>query len=113
MEVFSVASSMQYCQSTEYIVLLLTVVSIDVTSVAVFFALFLPHEDCNSFAPYCIVCCGLSVCLIFHSASQAGRFSGKFLEHKMCIVTFATNLSETFFILRKFKQGLIKNLCAR
>ena len=63
MEVFSVASSMQYCQSTEYIVLLLTVVSIDVTSVAVFFALFLPHEDCNSFAPYCIVCCGLSVCL--------------------------------------------------
>jgi len=31
------------------------------------------------------------------------------VEHKMCVMTFSTTLSETFFILRKTEQGMIKN----
>ena len=34
----------------------------------------------------------------------------KITEHKMCVVIFSTNLSETFLILRRNERDMIKNV---
>jgi hypothetical protein len=34
----------------------------------------------------------------------------KMTEHKMCVVIFATNLSETVLILRKIQRDIIVNV---
>jgi len=34
----------------------------------------------------------------------------KVIEHKMCVLIFSTILSETFFILRRNEQDMIKNM---
>jgi hypothetical protein len=36
-------------------------------------------------------------------------FREKVIEHKMCVLNFSTNLSETFFILRRIKRDVIIN----
>jgi hypothetical protein len=37
-------------------------------------------------------------------------FWKKGIEHKLCVLIFSTTLSETFFILRRIEQDMIKNV---
>ena len=56
-----------------------------------------------------IVICGLSRSTVFfHIFSQRAQFSKKVTEHKMCVLIFSTNLSQTFFILRRNERDMIK-----
>jgi len=51
-----------------------------------------------------IVVCSLSDSTIFfHFISQAAPFLNKVTEHKMCVLIFSTNFSETFLILRRIQ----------
>jgi hypothetical protein len=64
-----------------------------------------------SYAPYYNVIYCLSGCTIFfHIISYKGRFSEKVIEHKMCVLIFSTNLSETFLILRRIQRDIIINV---
>jgi len=42
---------------------------------------------------------------------QRHDFRKKFLEHKMCVLVFSTNLSATFLILRSTERDMIENVC--
>ena len=75
-------------------------------SECVFVALVIQHAMRISH----IVICGLSDSKIFlQIISQTARFSWKkVIEHKMCVLTLFTSLSETLFILRWTDGDMIK-----
>ena len=58
------------------------------------------------------VVCGLSgSTLFFHIVSLTAQFSEKrFFDHKMCVLVFFTNFSETFLILRSIERDIVKNI---
>jgi hypothetical protein len=47
--------------------------------------------------------------VIFHVVSYKAWFSAKIIEHKMCVLRFASTLSEIFLILRRNQQDIIMN----
>ena len=56
-----------------------------------------------------IVIFGVSRCtMFFHILSQKARFFKKVSEHKMCAVIFSTLTFETYLILRRTEQEMIK-----
>jgi hypothetical protein len=55
-----------------------------------------------------IVTCGLPGSTIFFHASQTAV--QKVIEHKMCVLNFSTNLTETVIILRKTERDIIKQV---
>jgi len=49
--------------------------------------------------------------IFFHVISQTAGFSEiKVAEHKLCVLIFCTNLSETFLILRKIQRDVTVNV---
>ena len=42
--------------------------------------------------------------------SQTARFSKKVAEHKICVLIFSINFSETFLILRRTERDMIQNV---
>ena len=58
------------------------------------------------------VTCGFSGCATFFDIiSKKARFSKKKItEHKMCVLSFPTNLSKTFPILRRIRRDIIINV---
>jgi hypothetical protein len=49
--------------------------------------------------------------IFFHIISKAARFSGKkVVEHKMCVLISLQTSSETFLILRRNEQNMIKSV---
>jgi hypothetical protein len=49
--------------------------------------------------------------IFFHIISQASRFSGeKVIEHKKCVLISLQTSSETFLILRRNEQNMIKSV---
>ena len=59
-----------------------------------------------------IVICGLSRSTIFfsHYLTHDTIFENEVTEHKPCVLIFCTNLSETFFILRRTERDMITNV---
>ena len=58
-----------------------------------------------------IVICGLPRSTIFcHFISYTVRFSEKRLLNMQCFLIFSTDFSETFLILRRIQQNIIKNV---
>ena len=45
---------------------------------------------------------------IFSHKRQDFRKKKKITDHKMCVLIFSTNLSETFLILRRYERDMIK-----
>jgi len=50
--------------------------------------------------------------IFFHIISSKARLSRKkkVIEHKMCVLIFSTNLSETFLFIRRNEGGVKKNV---
>jgi hypothetical protein len=74
----------------------------------------LRYASCNARAPYCIVICGLSVCLyhIFTLYLITSRVFGRNLLDTKCVFWFSLQLSsETFLILRRIQRGIVMNVC--
>jgi hypothetical protein len=46
----------------------------------------------------------------FPTLSQMARFGGGDIEHKMCVLTSSTTVSETCLILRRIEQDMNKNI---
>ena len=59
-------------------------------------------------APYYIVICGLSGCIIFFNISKRHNFRENIIEHKMCVLTFSIDLSEIFILRRRNERHMIK-----
>jgi hypothetical protein len=71
---------------------------------------FISHPFCT--APYCrlppAVCVALSYfSTLFH---KRHNFREDVTEHKMCVLTLSTVLSETFLILTRIQQDIIKTV---
>jgi len=50
-------------------------------------------------------------CNIFaHYPINGTIFEKKLMEHKMCVSSISTTVSETFFILRRTEQDMIKTV---
>jgi len=57
-----------------------------------------------------IVSCGFSGFTIFFQISLNGSICGKLIiDHKMNILIFCSDLSETILILRRMQQDIIRN----
>ena len=53
----------------------------------------------------------LSGYTVLHIVLSTTWFSKQVIEHKMCVLIFSTVQSETFFVLRRTEQDMIKNVC--
>jgi len=58
-----------------------------------------------------VVICGIAgSAKISHLISQKAKFRKQVIEHKMCVLIFSTNLSETFLILRRIDRYMKRNV---
>jgi len=56
-----------------------------------FYRIFTHYPACKVHSPYCTVICVLSGSIVFsHFIAQTTQFSGKVVEHKMCVLIFLT-----------------------
>ena len=71
----------------------------------------LNYPACKSNASYYDLICSLSASTIFFNiTSWKIRLSERVIEHKMCVLSFSTSLSETFPILRRIYRESIVNV---
>ena len=70
------------------------------------------YPACNVHVPYYNVICDLSIFAVFlHIISQMAWSLKKVIEHIMCVFVFCLQLlSETFHILRRTEQDVIRNV---
>jgi len=61
-------------------------------------------------APYCHLCPAPLYNILPTLTHKRHDFREKVTEHKMCVLIFCTNLSETFLILRRTERDMIKNV---
>jgi len=52
----------------------------------------------------------LALQYFFTLSHKRQDFRKKVTEHKMCVFIFSTNLSETFFIVRRIERNMIENV---
>jgi hypothetical protein len=58
-----------------------------------------------------VVICGLPrSTIVFLHISQTAKLSEKVIEHRTCVSISSTNLTNTFFILRRIERDMIKNV---
>ena len=70
----------------------------------------LRYAACNTHTPYCHLW-PASLYNIFPTLSHKRHdFRKQVTEHKMCVLIFSANLSQTFLILRRNERDMIKNL---
>ena len=92
--------SQQCCRAPKYLVLLLTVVSIEPYSVCAYKYSCLSHLACKltSFSSCYIFIFGLSASTTFpHSLINCTNFEIKVTKHKTRVLIFSANISETKF----------------
>jgi len=77
------------------------------------------HSDCVFVASgiqyamrrrHIVVCILAGSAKIFHINSQKAKFRKRVIEHKMCVLIFSTNLSQTFLILRRINRDMKRNV---
>ena len=69
----------------------------------------LSYPACNAHASYCHLW-PASLQFISHYPINGTIFGKHFIEYKMCVLIFSTNLSEIFLILRRTEQNIVKNV---
>jgi hypothetical protein len=68
------------------------------------------HSKTIFSASYYVIC-RLSSCTIIYTLSHKRHdFRGKYINHKICVLVFSTNLSQTFLILRRIQRNIIINV---
>jgi hypothetical protein len=71
----------------------------------------LANSECNAYAPYCDVICGLCLHYRFrHYLINGAIFVKKVFEHKMCVLIFSTTLFETFLIQKGIQRHIAINV---
>jgi hypothetical protein len=64
--------------------------------------------ECTAHAPYCIVTCGCPAVPYFSTLSHKRQdFRKNVFEHRMCVLIFCTNLSETFASLTRIQRYIL------
>ena len=70
----------------------------------------LMYPACNTHAPYCYLWPVWRYHIFPHFLTIFEK--KKVMEHKRCVLIFATNLSDTFLILRRIRRDIIINVAA-
>jgi hypothetical protein len=69
------------------------------------------YSTLQAHVPFCIVISDPCSAIIFFTLSHKRKdFRIKVIEYKMCVLNFATNLSEEFLILRRIQRDTITNV---
>ena len=75
------------------------------------FVCSLSFSACSAHAPYYIVICGLSGCIMFFpTLSDTRNDFKKNVEHKTCVLVCSSTLTETFLSLRRIERNIIINV---
>ena len=67
-------------------------------------------RDLRENAPYCQLCPAPLYNIFSTLSHKLHDFRKQFIEHKMYVSSFSTNLSEIFLILRRIQRDMIENV---
>ena len=69
----------------------------------------LRYPACNAHAPFCRLCPVLLYNIFQRYLIKCTIFEKKIIAHKMCVLIFSRNLSETILTIRRAERDMIKN----